>query len=99
MKKLFLSTWVLASALFFFSSQGNTLLFGAEKMMDKGVPAKEKMETGNTMKTETGMMKEEDRMKKETGMTKEQKMMRKDTEMMKEKDTMQKDAGMMKENK
>jgi hypothetical protein len=92
MKKLFLSTWMLAIALLFFLSQGNTVLFGAEKMMDKGMTAKENVETGNTMKKETGMMKEQDTMKKETGMMKEQ-----DT--MKEQNMMKKETGMMKENK
>jgi hypothetical protein len=99
MKKLFLSSWMLAIAVFFFLSQGNTVLFGAEKMMDKGMTAKENMETGNTMKKETGMMKEQDTMKKETGMMKEQDTMKKETGMMKEQDTMKKETGMMKENK
>jgi len=93
MKKIFFSTWVLVMGLFFLLSQGNTLLFGAEKMMEKGATAKEKMETGNTMKTETGRMKQENVMKKE------QKMMKKETGMMKEENTMQKETGMMKENK
>ena len=86
MKKIFLSTLVLVIGLFLFLSQDSTPLFGAEKMMDKGVTTKERMETGNTMKPDTGAIKEEDRMKKETGM-------------MKEKDTMQNDTGMMKKSK
>jgi hypothetical protein len=99
MKRIFFSTWVLVMALFFLLSQGNTLLLGAEKMMDKGVTAKEKMETENTMKKETEMMKEQDAMKKETGMMKEKDTMKKETGMMKEQDTMKKETGMMKENK
>jgi hypothetical protein len=99
MKKIFFSTWVLVTGLFFLLSQGNTLLFGAEKMMEKGATAKEKMKTGNTMKTESGMMKEDNMMKEETGMKKEQKMIKKETGMMKEDNTMQKETGMMKENK
>jgi hypothetical protein len=112
MKKIFFSTWVLVMALFFLLSQGNTLLFGAEKMMDRGMTAKEKMETGNTMKKETGtmkeqetmkkqseMMKEQDMMKKETGMIKEEETMKKETGMMRGQDTMKKETGMMKENK
>jgi hypothetical protein len=96
MKKIFLSTWMIVLALFFVLSQGNTLLLGAEKMMDKGVTVKEKMKTEGTMKKETGMMKEQDMMKKETGMMKEEDTMKKEGGMMKEEDTMKKEGGMMK---
>ncbi|KPK26822.1 MAG: hypothetical protein AMK69_11410 [Nitrospira bacterium SG8_3] len=99
MKRIFLSTWVLVLALLFLIWQGNTLLFAAERMMEKGVTTKEKMETGNTMKKEGGMMTEQDTMKKETGMMKEQDTMKKETKMMKEQDMMKKDTGMMKEDR
>jgi hypothetical protein len=96
MKKIFLSTWMLILALFFVLSQGNTPLLGDEKMMDKGVTVKEKMEIEGTMKKESGMMKEQDMVKKESGMMKEPDMMKKESEMVKEQDMMKKDSGMMK---
>lgn len=96
MKKIFLTTWMFVLALFFALSQGNTLLLGAEKMMDKPVTVKEKMETEGTMKKENGMTKEQDMMKKESGMMEQEDTMKKQSGMMEQKETMKKEGGMMK---
>jgi hypothetical protein len=99
MKKIFLSTWMLVLAVFWLFSGGNTLLFAAEKMMDKGAAAQEEMKTEGVMKKETGMMKEEGTMKSESGTMKQEEPMKKESGVMKKEETMKKEGGMMKETK
>jgi hypothetical protein len=86
--------WVLAFAVLLLFSGQNSFVLAADDMMKKetGTMTQEKMESGNSMKKEGSMTKEEDSMKKDSGMTKKEDSMQKE-------DTMKKDGGMTKEKK
>jgi hypothetical protein len=90
MKKIFLFTMMFILVACWTLFQGSTLLLGAEKMIQKEMPAKtgEMKEPEGMMKKEGETMKEQEKMKKEGEMMKEEKEMKGENKMMKEKKEM-----------
>ena len=99
MTRLMYLKWVLVLAVFLVFAGHHSLILGADKMMDQGPMAKEKLDTESSMKKDGSMMKEEDTMKKDSGMMKEKDAMQKDSGMLREEDMIKKDGGMMQEKK